>query len=1752
MTVRLFFFLLFLSFFPTKAEISFPYWVLNQSEEYFKSLKEKSPALTKEEILLSKNRAKEAQKKGEWQLAIAEFESHIRYDLDNIEALLELAFTHYKLAKKDQDTWKLRNAMDRLIPYIYKNATSVDDKARALLLYVTSHHDSQQYFHELATLTNIKELRKKYPDYAELYPFSYQSFRVNQDSSPPNVCFIFSHPIDQSITNLKDYFEITPKVDGEVRLASDQEICLTGIEFGKSYDVVIKEGIKSKYGEKTTKTEKVSFIVENQRPRLAFSDQAYILVKDEVQQVPITAVNVEKVDLQVVRISDRSFVENLVRRYSTVNSGLYNYSLSTIRDEKGEEIYKGIMKIGGTLNQSVTKQIPIKEIIKEIKPGIYGIYAQEKSSLGSPSSAYQWLLITDLGITTFKGDSGLDVHIHSLRSAKPLINVEVQLIAYNNEVLATTKTSETGAAHFDAEVLRGKGGNRPALILAYGNDGNFGYLRLAQPAFDFSDRGTGGRKVPQTLDAFLYTERGVYRPGETVRVNTLLRNEKATAEGNVPLVFHVQRPDGIIISNQQVTGNEQGFYDLTFPLSSSAHTGQWTALAYTDPKKEPIGKLTFAVEDFVPSRLLVSLKSEKTAITPLEPFVINANAKFLFGSAAAGLNGDASLLIRQKTNPYPMHSAFQFGLVDEKFEGDRVNLGALTLDSNGNTKIDAVLKEAPKTNLPLEIVAQVNIFDKGGRPRLGTLKFDFNPKPFAIGLKGPNTENVVSYNASTAEIEIIAVNHEGKLVETRNLEYQFFAENVHYSWYQESPYSNWKYKPIKEDHFILEGTIDTKTSESSHLSVPISDWHQYRLEVRDPTTGVMSSYRFEKGYSSHNKDSQSPDQLKVTLDKPNYEIGEKVNVHVEAPFDGEAILVVANHRVIETKTISISKSGTDVSLNTQENWGTGVYVLVTAFRPLDNQAKNTKENIVLPKRAVGVQWASISPATRTLKVSMILPKEVKPRQKVEVPLQITEASGAETFITAVAVDEGILQLTDFKTPLPHEYFLGKRMLGVEMRDVYGKIIDALPGDVGTLRIGGDEGALARNLAALSKRAFKIVSLYNGPVSVDCEGKANIAFDIPDFNGTLRIMVVAFNKTKIGSGSETLLVRDPVVSEVVFPRFLAEQDQSYINLTLFNNTNSDGNYTVQVEAEGAAKLVKDETLTTSLTKDGTWNTSIPIQATKIGDAKFNLKLTGNNIENITRSFEMPVRALSPVISKEEAQWLKQGDTFTIPQTLIKDLNEDSTTLTLTASSSLMWNLEGIIKSLNRYPYGCIEQTLSKGFAVLLTPLLSEHKDEEKTKNETQHVLTVLAQRQNSNGSFSLWQSSLREDPWLTAYCLDFMQRAETLKHPLPRYVYEKAQDWLLDFIKFQLRSNNKADLTPALYALYLLTKTEKIEGGVVRHCFDTLFTEIKTPLGRSFLANALIRIGDLERAAKAFKDIFASDTSNQSIAYGSPIRNYSAILMLANEAAQLAPTLKEANDIVLASIKNLGQQATKDDLSTQERAWVLLAAQSFSPEKKTDSIHLTINGKEETGVNFLSYPIALSDLKNGEVKVVNHGSQNVWVNASAVGTPTKPLEADAKGLKINRRYYTIDGKEIDLVNKQIKQGDQLIVVINGEVQNPTETPPEGQLLIVDLLPSCFEIESISVDGMGISNATLSPPLALPWDQLSTTNHTEIRDDRFVAALPFDHNTKDFKVAYVVRAVTPGICQHPALHVEDMFNPRLFARTSHGKVEVAAKP
>lgn len=1739
-------------------------WHQQTAKEYAQSLRDNASKTNKgngKDAILSRIKDAKIQKK--WAVAIAELETLIGQNSQAINLWLDLALTSYRGAiENQQGYYEAANRAEKAAAYVYFTSQDKIQRALALLVYAAISRNSEteeKCLVELATLTDIKPLRQNFPNFADLMPFVFKEHSVDRDSNTPQVCFTFSHPLAEGFKPA-DFFEISPKIDGAFHIRNTK-VCLSGIQFGENYKALVKEGIPSRFGEKTTQSSKVNFLVDDKSSRLNFPTKTYILQKNDKLLVPLTAVNVKKIDVKVVRVNDHAFVEGFARPHRHLQDEVSSYSWTDITNRYGELLYTGTMDIGGEANKNITKQISLDTIVKDLLPGAYGIFVKDAASKEDYSSlsASQWVLVTDIGLTAFKGTTGLDVNVRSLSTALPSSQILVKLVSYNNQILSSEKTNGEGFAHFDVALLQGKGGNRPAFIYAYGVEGNFAALKLSDPAFDLSDRGVEGRKVPGRLDAFLYTERGVYRPGESVRISTLLRNGNAKEIGGTPLTFRLMRPDEVVVQTETLTGNAHGYYELSMPLSTSSRTGQWTVQVFVDPKAEPIGQVQFSVEDFVPTRLLVTLKSSDPLIVLGKTLPIDVEGRYLFGSAAGGLRGDASLVIRRHPNPFPQYTDYQFGLLDDKYVTSRFDVDLPTLDANGKAKLSVTASPQIETSVPLQAIIQAAIRDAGGRPQLGTIRLDVQTYPYMIGIKGNFKNGAIDFQDKVANIDIITVSPKGARVSAANLRYTLFAEETFYNWSFEQGRS-WEYKPVREDKQIQAGDLSTTSEEGAKIALPIEGWGYYRLEVKDPKTGAVSSFRFTKGHLSSNSQSMTPDKLTVIQDKPNYGIGETIRLHIDSPFDGEAILAVANQSLLETRNIKVSKAGTDVTLKASETWGTGAYVLVSAFRPLKNKEKDQLQNALTPKRAVGLSWVSLSPEPRTLKVSLTPPAAVKPRQKLDLPITVSGNMGTTTFVTVAAVDEGILMLTDFKTPKPQDYFLGKRMLGVEMRDLYGKILDAIPGEMGELRSGGDEGALARNLAALSKRSFRIISLFQGPVSLDAKGHAVVPLNIPDFNGTLRLMVVAFNQNSIGSGDAQLLVRDPIVSEPVFPRFLSEGDTSQMSLSLFNPSLGKKSVTLAIKGGGSIEL-KEQTQTVALEKDGAWHTQIPLKGKSIGDGSVTFTVSGEGFEPITRTFEITVRPSTTATTIKTSLLLKPGETKTLDMPEKQNLLPNTASLTLTASDNVPWDVMAIVKKLTTYPYNCVEQTISRGFALLYKKSMGILIDEETTKDVDKDlfkVFAILAEKQGIDGAFPLWSVyEPNSDVWLTAYAFDFMQQAKALGVKVPEYTFEKTGVYLRNFVKSQNSNSSPQKLAEAAYALSLLAGGEIIEDGAVRYFFDTYYDKLTYPLSRAQLGQALVKIGDLGRSKQAFETMLAITESDPTLLpYGTLIRNKAAFIKTLIETLKMTPILKDLGNVADSQIKILAQLVEpSNQLATQEQAWLLRASHALTSQGSggaTEKVILSLNDKVVENGKLVTQILTENMFSKG-LTLSNKGTKPLWVNSVLFGFPKEASKAFEKNLKIKRSYHMLGGQEVTLNNKMtLTQGDQLIVVLKGELPQNTSPQAINYMLAVDWLPAGFEIESNRLGTTPIPGEQEGKSSQkYPWSELTQTLTTEARDDRFIAAFKLTDGVRTFTLAYRIRAITPGIYRYAGLQVEDMFIPTIAANTEAGTVEIKAK-
>lgn len=1716
--------------FKVAADIQIPNWMLQQTEQYVQELINDNSHLSSEEIKLIKQRIQRATEEKNDALVASEtarLTGNAPTVRENWIALCLALIQKNKVSKED---WKGRENLKSAAFKAYQMSNTKEEQAEALLLFSSILNPELDYeqpsylevFQEINTLVNLKQFRAEHPKLAEFMPFTFLKTRLNTDNFPPNVCFLFSHPLAKKGVNYADYVNFLPKVDGLFKV-NGRELCFSPLKFGDNYDVTFKTGFPSEYAEKLTESQAISFVVKDQTSRLSFATKAYVLMQNEVALVPLSGVNVDVVNLKILRINDRDLNQVIGGQMKSFLDPLWSYSVDQIEETLGEQVWEGQMDFSSQKNQTVTKQIPFSSVVKSVQPGVYIIQAQQNGIINDGMArATQWLVVSDIGITALNGREGsITVQTRSLKSAEPLSNVEVHLIAYNNSILAKQKTSSDGIVQFEPEITGGKGGNRPMMLLMYGPKGDFSLLDLRTPAMDLSDRGVSGLKPLGPLNAFLYTEQGVYRANDTLHLNALLRDEQK-AKGNLPLTFKILKPDGIEIDQRTLIGDELGHYALTLPIAASARTGQWTILACSDVKKEPIGSLQFTVEDFVPSRLTVSLKSEEPFLSQRTPLSVQVSGRYLFGANAIGLEGDAWLNVHVNPTPYPQFSTYTFGLVDEQWTDERIAIPFLPLDTEGKETLKVILEKKLETSKPLEAILQVSLRDNGGRPETGVLKLPVRLSAYSIGLKGTFEGQRVSEDQSDASVDVITVDPAGHLTAVKDLEYELYFEEQNYAWYQSEEQQTWQYKVLTDAKFISNGTLNTDPKKPVTLKIPVTQEGSYRLEVRDPKTQIASSIRFYKGWAIASKDVTIPDFLRLTSNKTIYKEGDSVELKITAPFDGKALLSIANQTIIETKNITVSKNGTVVKLKVNNNWGTGAYCMVSAFRPLENNNKQIS-NTYLPKRAIGVAFMGIDTSDKKLNIQFELPNEALPQQTIEVPIQVSAKDTKQLSaikLTVTAVDEGILKLTDFKLPNPEQYFFGQHQLGIDIRDLYGKLIDPLAGTLGQLRTGGDATMLSRNLEALSKRTFKVVSLYAGEVALDKEGKGKIKLELPDFNGQLRVMGVAFDATRLGSAEASLLVRDPIVVEGILPRFLAPNDLSQLAISLHNVRASAGDYMLQVKTEGNVNIKGPKSFKVTLAQEGVFESVVPIQATNSGEGRISVQLVGPGVQ-VTRSFELSIRDSTPYSSQVTSTQLKPEESITLSEKDIESFRSGSEMMAVSWSTQIPWDTALISDKLLKYSYGCVEQTVSKGFATLLS------------SNNISQILARLSEEQQAEGGFSLWPGNKKE-VWLTAYVVDFLQRSEAKGIHIPKFTLERALTFLEKNISMNTAQNNY-DLPGTAYALYVLSKTNKIETGTLRYFYDVNYEQLDN-VSLAQIGAAFLNRHDDARADKAFSLMYSKKmdlraSSEITNPFGSALRNRAACILLLKES-------QKGEDMLESLTQTLAQEITRSkELSTNEAAFVLLASNALSQSSKTP-LQISVNGVINTEKPLSSVDFSTMDLKKG-ITLQNLGKENVWQHVACSGILKTPPEAKSQGFEISRSYYTLEG--MPYTENTVQQGKQFVVVLEGKA---TEDTLPHELLIVDLLPAGLEIESsISHSGNGQSG--------FPWlSELSTPQYADPKDDRFVASLLLDDKVRQFKLAYQVRAVTPGTYMHPGLFVEDMYAPKFYAQTANNMLSVQA--
>jgi alpha-2-macroglobulin len=1560
---------------------------------------------------------------------------------------------------------------------------------------------------------------------------------VDTEAHTPTACLTFSAALKSPLPiKAADYVRFEKPVDVRVT-ARDKSICIAGFDFGTSNPVTILKGLPGAtlgalYNDVTR-----TLVIPNRKPRVLLGNGTYILPRVGGEAIPVKTVNLSSVALKLYSVPDRGLVPIL--RSGMDLRQLANYREQQIESEFGRLVWQGSVEVANKANQEITTLVRVSDLIEKYQPGLYALVARTPEKAAKNNSGYwaqnatQWLLVSDLGLMTLSGSDGLHIYVNSLETAKPVRKTKLQLVARNNGILAEAETDTKGIAVFPAALMRGKGGDRPAVIVAHSATGDYSFLKLSGPALDLSDRGASGRRQSGPLDAFLFTERGIYRPGEQVYIAGLLRDAKAKAAGNLPLTFLIRRPDGVEAFKETINGDDLGGYQLDYKLSASARTGHWYVSVYTDRPSKIIGATKFQVDDFVPERLTAKTSVGADILHPGEKLEVRVQADFLYGAPGSELKGSLHLLLEPDPAPFKNYKGYRFGLEQDEFRLERLDEQLFTTGTDGLARIDVLVKTLPDTSRPLRARLTAEVNDIGGRPVTDSLLVPVRAKSVLIGIKARS--GGAFGESEAAEFDLVTLDGNGQIRGNHTLKAIWIREHYNYSWYNSG--GRWKYRSDTYDEVISEAAIETKADGSLALLRALGPG-RYRLELHDEEADATTSVRFNVGWWTSGASPDEPDALELTLDDNRALSGGTLKGFVKAPFSGTAMITAVNDRLLSHKVISLAKEGSAFEIAIGKNWGPSAYILVTALRP--HAGALTR----LPVRATGLAWFSIDRKKHLHKLTLDVPDTVLPSKTVKIPVKLSggKATGKHRLVIA-AVDEGILNITRFKPPNPAKHYFGKRYFAMDIRDIYGRLIRAEKGATGILRTGGDKMDLAfeevmvsasrvagsnDNLASPITRTTKTVAMFVRDVQLDKNGEGMLSLDIPDFSGRLRLMAVAYGANSIGQGQAQLTVRTPVVADLVLPRFLAPGDTAHAVLSLQNLSGKATRVKISFEKDGDFIGLKSAVNSVTL-KDGE-RRDLPVIISGVlpGITKINLDVTGRNIEPISRTWSISVRAAWPFTTTRQMNAVAAGENTVLSASAISSFVPGTVTQRITVSSRP--NLEAMrsITSLQHYAYWCSEQTVSKAYPALqynrLSKIYDLPIDKNAAANTVESAIARLVDRQKPNGRFGLWSWSGRSYAWLDIYITDFLIRANKAGY----HVADATLELALANIKRHSTANSKAENHISAYAFYVLARLGEVSASQVRYFADQNSDHIDTPLGIAHLGAALHLVGERTLGTRYLEVALKKPRPSRYMRdYGSALRDKAAIAAL---IAEVLPDATYMAALAEALENSIGENTW---LSTQELSWVTRAAAAFAGDGD-GGMAFRIGNRAITSDSGL-WEANISGAKAIQnVEISNEGNGSLRAIRAIRGIPVSAPDPASNGMAITRTYYTLNGNQV--IPKALKQNDRLVVVLELEVTANAVHDP----LIVDLLPAGLEVESTDTSSLSFVGAQ------------TRAEFVDARDDRLVAAFEWNrrnrHGGTKIRVAYIVRAITPGTYILPGTFAEDMYQPRYRAQGAAGRVTV----
>jgi alpha-2-macroglobulin len=1620
---------------------------------------------------------------------------------------------------------------------------------------------------------NVEQRDDREIEIPALGDFKVTNVKVEQSSSQ-HIVIQFSDPLNEK-QNLQGLITIADigTLDFEIR---DNEIrVFPPVRQTGSKTLTVESGIKNILDYKLSEGGTFDVAFEQMNPAVRFTGKGNILPGSEGLILPFEAVNLKTVDVQIVKIFESNILQFfqvndidgygelrrvgkpvLKKAISLDNSGVtdlgkwnrFTLDLSTLINAEPGAIYQ--VKIGfkrsyisfaceggestSTANQSQTFDDDSEWTGGENEDSYWdsydeyyydGEYDWEQRDNPCHSSYYRGdksikknVLASDLGLLAKRGGDGTTtIFVNDLKTTQPMTGVAVELYDYQQQMIGNATTGADGKVVIEAK-------SQPfAVIAKTGNQR--GYLKLFDgESLSVSNFDVGGERVNKGLKGFLYGERGVWRPGDSLFMTFVLEDKMKLLPATHPVVFELQDPQGQIANRIVRSSGENGFYQFATKTRSDAPTGNWTG-------RVKVGGTEFVqpvrIEMVKPNRLKINLDFGVDKITAGNNNISGTlQVNWLHGAPGTNLRAEFEVILTPTETKFDRYPDYTFEDPSQQFNSDVQPIFDGYTDAYGRAIINTTLQPAENSPGMLTAVFRGKAYEESGNFSIDRFSLPYYPYESFTGIRLPLGDKArgMLLTDTTHTVDVVTIDADGKGVSRNNVEVSI--SKLNWRWWWDNSDENATYLSDSYAQLISKGNIKTVNGKGTwKFKIKYPEWGRYLVKAYDPASGhstakiVYIDWPGWAGRARGNNDGAT--MLSFSTDKGIYSIGEKASIVIPGSGQGRALVSIENgSRVIESYWVETQKGDNPFNFEITREMTPNVFVHITMLQP-HSQTVND-----LPIRLYGVVPVQVEDPETKLQPVIQMPDVLEPG--AEVVIKVSEKANRKMTYTVAMVDEGLLDLTRFKTPDPWKRFYAREALGVKTWDLYDQVMGAFGSKLERLlAIGGDEELKGKEDDAKANR-FKPVVKYFGPFTLD-GGSDEHRFTMPQYIGSVKTMIVAGYEGAYGSAEKATPVRKPLMVLATLPRVLGPEEKVKLPITLFSMDKSISKVKVDIKVFGPLQITESSKEVSMSGSDMTLDFDLAVKSL-LGVGKVEVTATSGSFK-ATDVIEIDIRNPNPPVTRVQEGLLEASKDWSVAVKPVGMTGTNAATLEISSLPPI--NLGQRLKYLLQYPYGCIEQTTSTVFPQLYLDQVKVVSKEEQAliQSNVRAGIERLRSFQQRDGGFSYWPGSENADSWGSTYAGHFLVEAESKGYFVPnemikrwkKFQRNKAQDWRKN------KEYSSSELIQA-YRLYTLALAGDAELGAM----NKLREQGNLPTTASWmLAAAYAKAGQEEAAKKIMTNLPTAVKPYQEMgySYGSDLRDKAIILetlLLLGDKTKGFELLKD----ISAALSN-----SQYWMSTQTVAWCLKSAAGFASVDKQGELKFSYsyNGKEveaSTELPIAQVALDVDGVKSGNLKVTSESKGTLFIRLISEGTPARGEEKEeANNLHLAVTYADTDGNPID--PGQLTQGTEFIATVS--IANPGTRGIYKNLALNQIFPSGWEINNLRLDGA---------EKRLTGDQ---PTYQDIRDDRVYTY--FDLNAGQRKTFQVLLTATyAGMYYLPAVSCEAMYDRTVYARTKGQVVEV----